>query len=43
MDELQRSESKEDSEKEDTIVCFMAIEKNNDEGNGIEVNDKNPS
>lgn len=41
-DELKVSEAEEDSYNEKTIVCFMAIDKNDDEGKETDVNDDNP-
>lgn len=41
-DKLEGSQSEEDPDNEDAMVCFMAIEENNDEGNETEVNDDNP-
>lgn len=42
-DKLQGSESKEDSDGEEAIVSFMAMNDNKDEGSDVEVNDSNLS
>lgn len=38
-DKLEESESKEDPENEDAMLCFMAMEESIAEGNETEVND----